>query len=126
MLQTKMVPHKEANWLRLGEVKVDEDLECSLPLELHLQELLGGEEPSTASAKVRDNLLPLLMSVPKDLEPSPLCQLDWILWHARHVPMPPWWRELVKIPGHDDYQEFAQKVHASFEVPKAHNQAKGG
>ena len=39
--------------------------------------------------------------------------------------MLPWWKELVKIPGHNYYQEFAWKVHASFEVPKTHNEAKG-
>ena len=33
--------------------------------------------------------------------------------------------ELTRVPNIKDYQEFAQKVHASFEVPKACNQAKG-
>ena len=32
--------------------------------------------------------------------------------------------ELLKIPSHKDYQQFAQKVQASFEVPKVHNQMK--
>ena len=50
---------------------------------------------------------------------------DWILWHAKHVSMPPWWKELMKIPSHDDYQKIAQKVHTSFEVPRVYNWAKG-
>ena len=90
----------------------------------HLQELLGGEKPSPAGTKVGDSLPPPLTLMPKDPEPSPLCQFDWIVWHARHVEMPPCWRELMKIPGHDNYQEFAWKVCASFEVLKACNQAK--
>ena len=36
-----------------------------------------------------------------------------------------WWRELVKVPSHEDHQEFTWKLHASFKVPKACNQAKG-
>ena len=102
MWQTETAPHKEANWLRLGEVEGDEDLECPPPLEPHLKEPLGEEEPSPASAKVRDDLLALLTSMPKCLESSPLCQSDWILWHAKHVLMPPWWRELVKVHGNDN------------------------
>ena len=39
--------------------------------------------------------------------------------------MLPWWKELTMIPSHKDYKDFAQKVCASFEVPKACNQAKG-
>ena len=38
--------------------------------------------------------------------------------------MLPWWRELKKISSRKDYQEFAQKVHSSFEMPKVHNWAK--
>ena len=32
--------------------------------------------------------------------------------------MPAWWNELQEVPGHDNHWEFAQKVQASFEVPK--------
>ena len=34
------------------------------------------------------------------------------------------WRELIKIPGHNNYQALAWKVPPSFEVPKACNQVK--
>ena len=90
MWQTEEAPPNEANWIRSGGVEGDEDLECSLPLEPHLQELFSREKPSLAGTKVGDCLSTLLMSMPKGPEPSPLHQLDWILWHARHVPMLPW------------------------------------
>ena len=32
--------------------------------------------------------------------------------------MPGWWPELAKVPGVDDHQELAQKVWASFELPR--------
>ena len=38
--------------------------------------------------------------------------------------MPSWWEELTLIPGHMDHQDFAWKVHATFEVSKACNWAK--
>ena len=62
--------------------------------------------------------LALLISTPEDPEPSPMCHMDWIAWCARHILMLSWWEELVEIPNHDNYQLFARKVHASFEVPK--------
>ena len=99
--------------------KGDEDLESPTPLEPHLEQLLGEEEPSPVSTEVGDSPLPV--STPIDPELSPLCQLAWIEWHARHMEMLPWWRELIKIPSHKDYQEFVQKVCASFEGPKACN-----
>ena len=37
--------------------------------------------------------------------------------------MPSWWQELVKIPEVDDFQELAQKMQASFELPQADEQA---
>ena len=106
-------------------VEGDEYLECPLPLDPHLQELLGVEELSPANAIVGDGLSPPPMSMPKDPEPSPLCYVEWIEWCIKHVPMSHWWEELVEIPGHEDYQQFARKVHASFEVLKACNWAKG-
>ena len=96
------------------------DLECPSSLEPHLQQLLGEEE--TSPADVGDSLLQL--PTPEDPEPSTLHASDWIEWHTRYVQMPSWWEELTKIPCHADHQEFAQKVCASFEVPKAYNQAK--
>ena len=127
MWQTEEAPHKEANWSRpRGEAgaKGDEDLNGPPPQEPHLKQLLGEEEPSPVGVEAGDSLLPLLMSRPEDPEPSPLCQLVWIEWCTRHVEMLPWWRELIKIPGHEGYQEFAQKVHVSFEMPKACNWVK--
>ena len=128
--QTEEVPFKEADWLMpRGEAGTilaegDEDLESPPPLKPHLEQLLGIEELSPVGTKVGDGLPPPPTSTPEDPEPSPLCQLAWIQWHARHVEMPPWWRELIKIPSHEVYQEFAWKVHASFEVPNVHNWAK--
>ena len=104
MWQTGKAPHEEANWSRPGEVKGDEDLECLPPQKPHLKQLLGRKEPSPAGAEVGDDLAAPLMSTPKDLEPSPLHQSDWILWCIRHVPTLPWWKELVKIPSHNDYE----------------------
>ena len=89
-----------------------EDLECPLLLEPHLQELLGGEDPVSAKA-------------PYDPKPSPLHQTDWIQWHASQVEMLTWWKELQEVPGNNDCWEFAHKVHTSFGVPKACNWAKG-
>ena len=107
--QAEVAPHDEANWSRPEEGEGEEDLECPPPLEPHLQQLLGWEELPLTGAEVEDGL----MSMPKDLEPSPLYQADWIQWHTCHVETLTWWRDLLN------------KVHASFEVPKAHNQAKG-
>ena len=122
---TERAPHDKTDWSRPGEGKGEEDLECPPLLKPHLQEFLHGEELSLASAKVGDGLLPPPTSTPKDTEPSPLHQSAWIQWGAWHVEMPTWWRKLLKIPGHDDCQEFAHKEHTSSGVPKAHNQAKG-
>ena len=69
--QTEKVPHDGADWSRPEAGEGQEDLECPLPPEPHLQELLGGKESFLASTKV-----------PDDPEPSPLCQLDWIQWHT--------------------------------------------
>ena len=56
MWQTKATPQKVANWSRLREedqailVEEDVDLKSPPPLELHLQQHLGEEEPSPAGA----------------------------------------------------------------------------
>ena len=73
----------------------EEDLECPLPLESHLQELLGGKESFLASAKATN-----------DLELSPLCQLDWIQWYVCQVETLTWWREMVEVPCNADCGEF--------------------
>ena len=83
-------------------------------LEPHLQELISEGESFPAGAQASN-----------DLEPSPVCQSDEIQWYTHQVEMPTWWRELLEVPGNDDCWEFSQKVCASFEVLKAHNQAKG-
>ena len=85
---------------------------------------------SPVSAKLGSSLLltsmsPTPLSPHEDPQPSP-CTPQWVVWCARHVQMPPCWEELTTIPGHEDYKEFAQKVHTSFEVPKACNCVKGG
>ena len=121
--QAERVLEDGANWSRPEEGEGEEDLECPPLLEAHLQELLGGEESFLAVAEVRDGFPPA--SMPNDLEPSPLHQSDQIQWHTHQVEMPAWWRELLEVSGHDNCWEFAQKVHTSFEVPKACNWAKG-
>ena len=108
------MPHDGADWSRQEADKGDEDLECPPLLKPHLQELLGGEELFLAGTEVPDNQ-----------ESPPLYQSDWIQWHAPEVETPTWWRELLEVPGNDNCWEFAQKVHASFEVLKAHNWEKG-
>ena len=93
--QIEKAPPKEANWSRpSGEAgtvpaKEDEDLESPPPLEPHLKQLLGEEEPSPVGSEVGDGLPPLPTSMSEDPEPSPLCQLAWIEWCTRHVEMPP-------------------------------------
>ena len=87
MWQTEEVPYEKADWLRpmqeAGTIPVegDVDLESPLPLEPHLQQLLDGTEPSLAGTK-EGGVLPLmstsppLLSMAKDLEPSPSHALD--------------------------------------------------
>ena len=92
----------------------EDKLENLLPLEPHLGQLLGEKEPSPAG----DNLS-------EDPEPSPMCHLDCIAWDTRCILMLSWWKELVEVPGQEDYQLFTRMVHTSFEVPKACSQAQG-
>ena len=42
---------------------------------------------------------------------------ECIRWHTQ-LDMPAWWWELKEVPDQNNLQEFAQKVWASFEVPK--------
>ena len=85
---------------------------CLPPLKPHLQELLGGEDLAGAE-------------VSYDPDPSPLHHADWIPWCTCQVEMPTWWKELQEIPSNNDCRDFAWKVHALFEVPKACNWMKG-
>ena len=60
----------------------------------------------------------------EDPETSTLHASDWIEWCTRYVQKLSWSKELTKIPSHADHKEFAWKLHASFEVPKACNWVK--
>ena len=84
--QMEEVPNWETDWSRMGEeaeailAEGDKDLECPPPLKPFLQELMGGEESSLAKAE--GGLPPPPQSMLDDLEPSPLCQAEWIKWHS--------------------------------------------
>ena len=69
--QDEGAPNDVSDWSR-PEAGEEEDLECPPLLELHLQELLGRENPAGTKA-------------PYDPEPSPLHQMEWIQWHAHQV-----------------------------------------
>ena len=62
-----------------------------------------------------------LFSPPENPDPSPLSASKWIEWHIKTLS---WWEEPMQIPSHEDYQEFAWEVHASFETPAACNWTK--
>ena len=94
MWQAEEAPHEEADWLRPREEagtildEGDVDLECPLPLEPHLQELLDGEEPSLASAEAGIGLPLMLTTAPlpcKDPEPSPCTPQSGSVAHQAHV-----------------------------------------
>ena len=103
-------PGNQSDW----SMPKEEDPECPPPLEPHVQEFLRGEEMLAVSTGVGDSLLQTLMH-----EPSPMDSAEWIKWHAQQLDMPAWWWELKKVPSQDNLQEFAQRMQASFEVPKA-------
>ena len=42
----------------------------------------------------------------------------WVEWRGQVVNMPSWWWELGKIPEEGNFQELAQKIQASFELPQ--------
>ena len=109
--QDERVGNERSNWSRL-EAGEEEDLECPLLLKPYLQELLGGEDLAGTE-------------VPYDPEPSPLHQMDWIQWHTHQIEMLTWWTQLQEVSRDNACWEFAWKVHVSFVVPKACNQAKG-
>ena len=104
------------------------DIECPHHTSPIYSDTWVTKEPTLTGADVRDGFLPPSMPplpspvLPlEDQEPSPLHASDWIEWHVRHFQKPSWWEELSKVPSHADHQEFAQKVHTYFEVPKAYN-----
>ena len=99
------------------------DPKCLPPLEPHLQVLLSGEETFLASAGVEGSFP--WTSTPNDPKPSPMEHVEWIKWHAQQPDMPAWWWELQGVTGHEDQQEFAMRIWASFEVPRAQCHALG-
>ena len=60
-----------------------------------------------------------------DLLQEPLVEdyEKWIEWRGCWVHTPDWWWELVGILGINDFQELAQKIRASFEIPPAKSKA---
>ena len=42
----------------------------------------------------------------------------WVAWKAEACKTPGWRRELLAVPEVQDYEELAQKVQASFQLPK--------
>ena len=40
-----------------------------------------------------------------------------VTWRGRALNMPSWWQELVEIQEVDSFQELAQKIWVSFELP---------
>ena len=57
--------------------------------------------------------------------PLPEDYENWIEWRGCRVHTPNWWWELVGIPGINDFQQFARKIQASFELPQAKSEAQG-
>ena len=51
-------------------------------------------------------------------EPSILDVELWLDWQAQKIDTPCWWREFRAIPGVEDLQKLAQKIQASFSIPK--------
>ena len=87
------------------------------PLQPHIQEFLRGEEMLPAGTGGGDSLP--WTSMPDDPEPSPMQNTAWIKWCAWQLHMPTWWQELKEALEQDNQQEFAQRVWASFKVPKS-------
>ena len=117
---TEGMMHNDSNWLRAegGE----EELECPLPLEPLLQEVLSGRRHFQLEWEQRMATHKLHCLTTLNLPPCK-CRMD--MWNTWQVDMPVWWQELQEVPGHDNPWEFAQKVHASFQVPKAQSRAVG-
>ena len=51
-------------------------------------------------------------------EPSVLDVETWLEWQAKQLGTPTWWTELKAIPGIQDPWKLAQKIRASFYIPK--------
>ena len=49
----------------------------------------------------------------------------WIEWRSLCICMPDWWKELIGIPGIDNFWELTQKMRASFEIPQVRSKAQG-
>ena len=61
-------------------------------------------------------------SVGEEKAPSPKPLVKelhrWVTWRAEACETPGWWRELLAVPEVQDCEELAQKVQASFHLPK--------
>ena len=98
-----------------GQASADLDLwpllELGPDLECFLQELAAMQEENEQ----------------RDLLQGPLVEdyENWIEWRGCRVQTPNWYWELVGIPGINDFQQLAQKIQASFELPQAKSKAQG-
>ena len=103
-----------SDWSRPEARPEKEDLECPLALDPLLQEFLSGGDAPWASDGMEDD--PQQTLIP---EPFSLRNAEWICWHTQQLDMPAWWQELQEVPELDNIQEFARKVWASVQIPKA-------
>ena len=82
-------------------------------LDPHIQEFLRGEI-LLAGMGSGDGLPQTSMP-----EPSLMDHMKWIKWYMRQLDILAWWQELKEVSNQDNLQEFAKRVWASFQVPKA-------
>ena len=91
------------------EAMATKDPDLEEPLELGLEVgyfLIGSAENSEEEEKAPSPEPPV----------EELC--EWVAWKAEACKTPGWWRELLEVPEVQDYEELAQKVQASFYLPK--------
>ena len=103
-----------SDWSRPEARPDEEDLGCPPALNPLVQEFLSGGDAPWARDRMKDN--PWQTSMP---EPSPQSTNELIGWCTKQVNMPAWWQELWEVLDQSDPQEFARRVRASFQVPKA-------
>ena len=91
-----------------GEVMAtkDPDLEELLELGPEVACFLRGSAKNSEEEKAPSPKLPV-----KELH-------KWVAWKAEACEIPGWWTELLAVPEVQDCKEFAQKVWASFQLPK--------
>ena len=118
-------PPGSTDWLtpaEEGEAFPAKDLECPLPLEPFMWELLEDKEASCNDIGMDSGMLPPSPLMLGEHEPSPIEHEHWIKWHTQYIDMPAWWHEWEAVSNLD---EFTQQVRTFFEVPKAQCQALG-